>query len=127
MPNPIGLRNKRVRIEAQVLVADGQGGHTVSWALRAVVWAREEPLSSREALLAKQLTAVLLSAWTIPYRTDVLVTDRILLGTRTLALTSHQDVDGHRAELRLLCSEAQDAPRTGVPLVPTWIQQDFAQ
>lgn len=127
MPTPIGQRNQRVRIEQAILVSDGQGGHVQSWALRAVVWAREEPLSSREAVLAKTLTAVLLTAWTIPYRTDLKVTDRILCGARTIQLTSHADVEGKRAELRLLGAEAQDVPRTGVPLVPSWMQQDFVQ
>lgn len=107
MAIPIGLRNKRVRIEQAVLVSDGQGGHTQSWALRDVVWAREEELTAREALMAKSLTAVLQTAWTIPFRTDLSATDRLLLGKRTLHLSSYQDTDGRRAELRLLASETQ--------------------
>ncbi len=107
MGMPIGFRNKRVRIERSVLVSDGQGGHTQSWALRDVVWAKEEELTSREALMAKSLTAVLMTAWTIPFRTDLSVTDQIRLGARVLRLSSYQDTDGRRAELRILASEVQ--------------------
>jgi SPP1 family predicted phage head-tail adaptor len=107
MPTSIGLRRERIRIEASVLVSDGQGGHVQSWTLRAVVQAREEPLTNREALMAKQLTAVLQTAWTIPFRTDLAITDRFLLGARVLHLSSYQDIENRHAELRLLASEVQ--------------------
>ena len=107
MPTPSGLRRERVRIEQLIAVLDGAGGHWWSWALRAVVWAREEALTSREALMAKQLTAVLQTAWTIPFRTDLSITDRLLVGTRVLTLNGFQDVEGHRADLRLLAAEVQ--------------------
>jgi SPP1 family predicted phage head-tail adaptor len=107
MPTPIGERRERIRIEQSVLVSDGQGGKTQAWGLRAVVCAREETLTSREAVMAKSLTAVLMSAWTIPFRSDISITDRILLGSRVLRVTSYQDVEGRHAELRILASETQ--------------------
>jgi SPP1 family predicted phage head-tail adaptor len=107
MPTPIGLRRERVRLEQLVSVPDGQGGHWWGWALRAVVWAREEALTSREALMAKALTSVLQTAWTIAYRTDLSITDRLVVGARVLTLSSYQDVEGQRAELRLLAAEVQ--------------------
>lgn len=103
----IGRLNQRVRIEQPVLAADGQGGHTTTWSLLAVVWALVEPLTGKEALLASQVTAVLSTAVTIWYRSDLSVKDRILLGTRTLEIASYQDPDGRKDELRLLCSEVQ--------------------
>lgn len=124
---PIGRLNQRVRIEQSVQVPDGQGGHLQSWSLRAVVWALVEPLTARELLLAQQLTAVLNTAVTIWWRADIHVTDRILLGTRTLMISSYQDPTGEHDELRILCAEVQDAPRTGVPLPSTWIQTDWVQ
>jgi SPP1 family predicted phage head-tail adaptor len=128
MPSPVGQRRERVRIEQSVLVQDGQGGHVQGWALRAVVQAKEESLSSREALMARSLTAVLLTAWTIPYRTDLVITDRLLLGKRELHLTSYQDPENKHAELRLLCSEVQDQPiAPGATIAPSWVQQDFVQ
>ena len=110
MPTPAGLRRETCRLEQVNLVSDGQGGHKPGvppWLLRGIVQAREEALSSSEALLAKQVTAVLHTAWTIPYRTDISVTDRLVLGARQMQITSYQDVDARHAELRLLAAETQ--------------------
>lgn len=110
MPTPIGLRREVCRLEQVNLVSDGQGGHKPGvppWILRGIVEAREEGLSSKEALLAKTLTAVLLSAWTIPMRPDISVTDRLVCGARVIQLSSYQDVEGKHAELRLLGAETQ--------------------
>lgn len=104
---PIGLRNQRVRIEQPTLTSDGQGGNTKAWGVRAVVWALLEPLTSREALQAAQTTAVLSTALTIVFRSDISVKDRIRVGDRTLQIESYQDPDGRQDELRLLCSEVQ--------------------
>ncbi len=107
MSTPIGRLNQKIRIERPVHVADGQGGHTTTWSVRAVVWALVEPLTGREALQAAQVTAVLSTAVTIWFRDDISVTDRILLRDRTIQIESYQDPDGRRDELRLLCSEVQ--------------------
>ncbi len=107
---PTGLRNQQVRLERVVQASDGQGGTTITgYALRAVLFAAEEPLSSREALMAKQLTGVLLTAWTIPYRwpPNISISDRILAGPRVLHITAYSDPSQRRAELRVLCSEQQ--------------------
>jgi len=126
---PTGHRTQAVRIEKPTLVADGQGGHTITgWILRAVVWALVEPLSSRETQQAKVLAGVLNVALTIPYRSDLTLTDRILVGARVLHVTSYQDPTGRKIELRVLCSETQDAPlKTPPPLVPAWVQGDWVQ
>jgi len=58
----------------------GQGGHTITRALRAVVNAHERPLTGAEALRAAQVTAVLTSVWEIWFRSDIAVKDRILDG-----------------------------------------------
>jgi len=103
----IGEKRKRIRIEQPVLVADGQGGHTTSYALRCVVAAHERPLTGREALLAAQVTAVLSSVWEIWYRDDISVKDRIRFKTRVIEIESFQDPTDSRDELHLFCSEVQ--------------------
>lgn len=107
LQTPTGQMSERVRIESSVLVPDGQGGHVQGWALRAVVWALVEPLSSTEALQAKALTATLNVALTLHYRADLSITDRILIGARVLHIASYHDPTGRHAELRVLCSEVQ--------------------
>lgn len=103
----IGQLTKRVRIEKKVNTPDGAGGFTVTWAVRDVVWAAVEPISSREAIQAGAQSGTLLSAITIWYRADVTITDRLILGARTFQIQSYQDPTGNQVALRLLCIEVQ--------------------
>jgi len=103
----VGEKRKRIRIEKAVSVADGQGGHTNTYAVRAVVYAHERPLNGNEALLAAQVTAVLSSVWEIWFREDVSVKDRIRYKARVLEIESYVDPTDERKELHLTCSEVQ--------------------
>ncbi len=107
MAGPIGSRNVRARIERQVLTPDGQGGHVTTWALRGVEDICLEALTAREALQAASLNAVLASAATMNYRSDLSVTDRLRIGLRLLQVEAFQDPDGRKDDLRLLLSEVQ--------------------
>ncbi len=103
----IGQKRNRVRIEQQVPVSDGQGGHTITYALRAVVNAHTRPLTGAEALRAAQVTAVLSSVVEIWWRADISVKDRIRLGARVVEIESFVDPTDTRDELHLFCSEVQ--------------------
>jgi SPP1 family predicted phage head-tail adaptor len=103
----VGAKRKRIRIEQLVATADGQGGHTSAWALRAVVNAHERPLTGAEAIRAAQVTAVLSSVWEIWFRDDISVKDRIRYKTRVLQIESFIDPKDDRKELHLFCSEVQ--------------------
>jgi len=103
----VGSKQKRIRIEKQVAVADGQGGKTITYALRAVVDAHERPLNGAEALRAAQVTAVLSSVWEIWYRDDISVKDRIRFKARVVDIESYLDPTDQREELHLFCSEVQ--------------------
>jgi len=103
----VGSKQKRIRIEKQVPASDGQGGHTITYALRAVVDAHERPLTGAEAIRASQVTAVLSSVWEIWYRDDLSVKDRIRFKARTLEIEAFTDPLDERAELFLYCSEVQ--------------------
>jgi SPP1 family predicted phage head-tail adaptor len=103
-----GEKQKRVRIEQQLATPDGQGGQIRSgYALRAVVWAHERPLTGREAIRAEQLAAVLSSVWEIWYRTDISVKDRVLFRGRVMEIEAFTDPTDERDELYLYCSEVQ--------------------
>jgi len=109
---PAGQRSVKVTFQQQVLVSDGQGGNAVTYVDRVPSsWALVEPLSGREAIMAKQLTGVLLSALEIVYRSDLSITDRVKVptpsGTRVLQLQSYQDPSGRRVELRIVAAEVQ--------------------
>lgn len=109
----IGEKRNRVRIDRQVSVPDGHGGHLVTYTPRDTVWAHERPLSGRESLQAAQVTAVLTSVWEIWWRDrnavppDISVKDRLVIGSRTLEIESLLDPDDTRNELYLMCSEVQ--------------------
>lgn len=104
----IGEKRKRIRIETPTLVADGQGGNRISgYALRAVVYAHERPLTGTEALRAAQVTAVLSSVWEIWYRDDLSVKDRIRYRARVVEIEAFWDPTDERHELSLVCSEVQ--------------------
>jgi SPP1 family predicted phage head-tail adaptor len=103
-----GEKRTQVRIEKTVTTPDGQGGQTVTWALRAVVFAHERPLNGTEALRAAQVTAVLSTVLEIWHRTDISVKDRVLIGSRVLQIESYADPDDTRTELYLTCSEIQN-------------------
>ncbi len=102
---PIGRRNQLVTIQHATEVSDGQGGTTQTWATLGREWALVEPISGSEGEIAEQMAAVLTTGVTIPFRTDVSVKDRIVLGARTLEIENVQDPTAFREELRLLCAE----------------------
>ncbi len=103
----VGSKEKRIRIETPVAVSDGQGGHAITWALKAVVWAHERALTGAEALRAAQVTAVLSSVWEIWFRDDLSVKDRIRFKARIVEIQSWVDPTDTREELHLTCSEVQ--------------------
>jgi len=103
----VGEKEKRIRIEKQVPVADSQGGRTVTYALRAVVFAHERPLNGAEALRAAQVTATLSSVWEIWFREDISVKDRIRFKSRIVQIEAYIDPTDTREELHLYCREVQ--------------------
>lgn len=103
----VGNKQKQIRIEQQIAVPDGQGGHTVSYALRAVVAAHERPLNGQETIRAEQLTATLASVWEIWFREDISVKDRIRYKGRVAEIESFIDPTDERDELYLYTSEVQ--------------------
>ncbi len=122
-----GNKRNRVRIEQRVLTSDGQGGHVTTWTLRAVVYAHERPLTGREAIQAGQVTAVRQTVLEIWYRTDIDITDRVLIGTRTLAINDFFDPTDTRDDLFLFCSEVVGETRAPAPAVDTWVQEGWMQ
>jgi SPP1 family predicted phage head-tail adaptor len=116
-----GRRNQLVTIEKLTEVSDGQGGQEPGYEELAREWSLIEPLSGTEAQIASQMSSVLTTGVTMPFREDIsvkdrlttgtvtditdTVTDRRSLGTRFLEIESVQDPTGRREELRLLCSE----------------------
>jgi SPP1 family predicted phage head-tail adaptor len=97
-----------VTFQQAVSVTDTQGGRTTTYTDRSPKsWALVEPLTNREALQVRQLTAVLTDALSLPYRADLKNTDRVKVDARTLQVQSIQDPDGRKRELRILAIEVE--------------------
>jgi len=103
----IGAMRERITIQKKVATPDGQGGHSVAWAVRAVVAAALEALTGREAIAAQQITATFDRAFVIRYRTDVSVADRVVWAGRTLQILHAVDPNDDARFLRLTCTEVQ--------------------
>jgi SPP1 family predicted phage head-tail adaptor len=103
----IGAMRERITLQKKVATPDGQGGHTVAYAVRAVVAAAFEALTGREAIAAQQVTATFDRAIVIRYRADVSVTDRVVWGGVTLQILTAVDPDDDNRFLRLTCTEVQ--------------------
>jgi SPP1 family predicted phage head-tail adaptor len=100
-----GDLNHVIALQRRVQTKDSGGGNIVNWTTFDTVCGSAEALSYREALQTEAVTATLLTAITIYYRTDLSTTNRVLLEGRQLAIVSLQDQTGEREYLRLLCSE----------------------
>lgn len=100
----IGRRNQKATIQRVALTTVGLG-QTESWSDLADEWVLVEPLTGAEIEQARQLTGTLATAVTMPFRTDISVTDRIVLGSRTFQIQSIQDPTARREELRCVCAE----------------------
>lgn len=111
----IGEKRNWIRIDQQVSIPDGQGGHTLSWTplldragFPAILAAHERPATGTETDRAAQLTSVRQVVFEIWWRDDVSVKDRVHADKgRLLEIASYQDPDDERDELYLYCAEVQ--------------------
>jgi len=91
-----GSLNRRVTIEAEQRVANGQGGWITSWEPVATVWAEMIPLRGDEALQANIVRSVQLWKVTIRHRPSVTTAHRLRYRDLTLNIRSAADPDGLR-------------------------------
>lgn len=83
-----------IDIEFPTRVSDGRGGfRTTGWTSRGTSWAKAELMTMREQLLYQDLRTVFFRKFTLRYRSDVLITDRILLDSKAYNIRSLDDVD----------------------------------
>lgn len=103
-----GRLRERVIIQSRTETTDSQGGHPVTSATVATVWARVAPASSREQLAATAVSSQVDYMVEMQYRTDVTPTMRVLWtpyqGTqKTLEVSSVVANEGTADRLMLQC------------------------
>lgn len=82
----IGALDRRLVIEATVRTGDGAGGATVTWQPVASVWGRVEALSASERDRSGRLDGVATHRVTIRAHPEVAGGQRIVIGSRVLAI-----------------------------------------
>jgi len=105
--SPVANMKHRVAVQSIARVSDGQGGFTESWSTDATVWAWVRPVKGFEKFQAAQLQSPVTHKVTIRYRTGVTTKQRLLLGTRVLAIREVLDPGEGHTFLELTATEQQ--------------------
>lgn len=79
----IGTLDNRVQLQHRTLTPNARGEQVQSYTTYATVWARRNDVRGREFFAAQQINFEGTTEFTIRYRTDVLITDRIVEGSKT--------------------------------------------
>lgn len=101
----IGDMRTEIVLQKPTKVRDSQGNFTITWADMDTIWAKLEPLNSREIIQAKQAQSEINYRIIIWYRRDIKFDWRIKLGTRYFDIDSIINVDELNTILQLLCIE----------------------
>ncbi len=102
---PIGTLRERVQLLAKNMVDDGAGGHVVTYSPIATVWANVGSNNGREVLLADANNVSTSYVVLLRFRNDLSAGDRIIYRSKTLEVIFVNDLNGHKAYLKCLCSE----------------------
>lgn len=107
----IGLLRSRVTLQKRVPSTDGEGSSSDGWVTVGTIWAAVQSTAGVEVLEAAQPEARITHEVTIRYRSDLAPPlghqARLLLGNRTLDISTAMDPDERRREMDLLCVERQ--------------------
>lgn len=98
------LRTQMV-LEDPVETPDGQGGFSVAWTERAIVWAALEPAGGRAELFADRAAVLSTHRIWLRHREDVRPGQRLRRDTRTYRIDQAEDADGTRRYLTVRATE----------------------
>lgn len=88
-----GALDRRVELMHRNLTRDATTGEqVVSYVTYATVWASKRDIRGREFFAAQQVNADVTTIWHLRYRSDVLVTDRIVEEGLPYSVTSIAEV-----------------------------------
>ena len=73
-----GKRYHRIQLMRRSLARDAQGQNIETFATYATAWAQRVDVKSREVMMADQPNAESTAVFTVRWRSDMLMTDRIL-------------------------------------------------
>ena len=100
-----GWLRHRVAVESAAGVSDEAGGETVTWDTLATLWARIEPTSAAERIVAGHLSGVVTHDITFRWREDIAGGMRVAYRGRTFRILAVYDPDETRRYLVAKASE----------------------
>lgn len=100
-----GQLRHRVDLQRATVTVSGQRAPANTWKTLETVWARVEPLTGREQLLAQQADARQTHRITIRYRDGLTTRDRVRFGTRGFNILSIANDEERNRLLVLMCEE----------------------
>jgi len=103
---PIGTLTDRIQLQRREMTREDEGGHATLFVPVATIWSRVRPLPARALAEADGRGAAISHAVVTRFRTDVKPGDRFVYRGRHLNVVGAADLNGRRAYLSCMCSEA---------------------
>ena len=100
-----GPLRQRVTIQEKSALQNNYGEEVITWTDLATVWAEVEPLSGREFLEVKQITAEVSTRIRIRYRSGITPEMRIEFGSIVYDIHSIIHIEEREREIHLMCQE----------------------
>jgi len=101
----VGKMRERVAVYSQSQSVSAAGEITSSWALTTTIWARVEPLSATQIVLANRDDAQRIYKMIARYRTDITTTSRVIWRNRKFDVTGIMDETEQRQFLTVMLLE----------------------
>lgn len=98
-----GQLDRLVELKHRTLTRNASGENVASYATYDTVWGGKRDLRGREFYAAQQVNAELNATWTIRWRSDVAVTDRLVDPDGVIFDVIHVAELGRRKGLDLVC------------------------
>jgi SPP1 family predicted phage head-tail adaptor len=103
--NPGELKHRAV-IQAVMRVPTASGQPTKTWRTLTTVWAKVEPISGREYMLAQQAQSEVTAKITVRYNAIFTSDLRVVVNGKTYEIESVINLDEANRYLELMCKEA---------------------
>ena len=100
-----GKLRTRIAIRRPVRTPDGAGGVSRSWSTIASPRAYVKPISGGERFQAMAISATVTHRIFIRYRTDILPSDRIEIGSRLFQIRAVLDIEERKRWLEIFAEE----------------------
>ena len=110
MAGKAGSKRVKLKVQSNPRPDDGFGGQdnvAGAWTNKIEIWAKMKKTSGREIFANRETSTRNLYKFTMvfPLSVTVLVTDRLLVGTRPFNIHSVENVDERRRELVVIAEE----------------------